>query len=238
MYTELGLHQEQVSSQISHPWVPKCFQFPTLQQVPCPTCYCPSKRTKSSVTALDDDNTKNIPSLYMVSELLELLRWAIPTKHTPPQKALHFKATPTGPLQHEMDTSGHPNCPCTALTLQKFRQEATELVLAPHFVWASTSINTGTLGPFLWGKIHFIFCQNRSVGGSLAFYSCQKQTEFVLKPCWNLQKGKKETGYEKDQINIHLQACVACIWTNHFKIPHTWELVFQFPMTSLLSQHQ
>lgn len=138
-------------------------------------------------------------------------RWASPTKPIPQQKGLHFEATPSGPLYHEMDTSRHPRCTCAALTLQKFIQEPTEMVLAPHFVWTSTSISTGTLGPFLWGKMHFILGQNKSAGGSLDFCLCQRKTKFVLKPCWKLQKGKKETGYEQNQINIHLQARVACV---------------------------
>lgn len=184
---------------------------------------------------------KNIPILYLKGNTvfegmtLELLQVSQPYTKPIPE---HCEATPRSPLYHEMDTSRHRRCTCTALTQQKFTQEPTEMVLAPYFVWTSTSISTGTLGPFLWAKTHFILCQNKSVAESLGFNPCQRQTKFVLKPCWNLQEGKKETGYEQDQINIHLQACAACVWTNHFKIPHTWELIFQFPMTSLFSQYQ
>lgn len=97
---------------------------------------------------------KNIPTLYLKENMvfeamtLELLQMS-PTKPIPQQKGLHSEATCSGPLYHEMDTSRHPRCTCTALTLQKFTQEPTEMVLAPHFVRTSTSISTGTLRPFL-----------------------------------------------------------------------------------------
>lgn len=64
------------------------------------------------------------------------------------------------------------------------------MLLAPHFVWTSTFISTGDFASSFWEKMHSILHHHKSSGGSLGFYSCQRQTSLF----WNsVESCRKET---------------------------------------------
>lgn len=126
---------------------------------------------ESKAVILDDDNIREEHSYFVPEAVtLELLWMSQPCPnpyHSKKPSAL--KSPPVVLHTTRRILPSCPHCTCTALTLPKFTQEPTEIVLAPHFVWSSTSVSTGTLAPSLWGKRHFILCHHKSGGDHLVF---------------------------------------------------------------------